>query len=50
MKVLFAMGCITILGVVQLIMYGDGSTLMACVSAIAALGGVEVGKTLAKKE
>jgi len=47
---MFAMGCITVLGVVQLVMYGDGSVLMACVSAIAALAGVTVGSELAKKK
>ena len=44
------MGCITVLGVVQLVLYGDGSVLMACVSAISALAGVSVGAALVKKE
>jgi len=50
MKEMFAMSCITALGVAQLILYGDGSVLMACVSAIAALAGVSVGSELAKKK
>jgi len=48
-KQMFAMGCITALGVVQLYLYGDGSVLMACVTAIAALAGVSVGSEIAKK-
>ena len=50
MKEMFAMGCITILGVVQLIVYGDGSVLMACVTAISALAGVSMGAALTKRE
>ena len=50
MKEMFAMGCITALGIVQLALYGDGSVLMACVTAIAALAGVSVGSELAKKK
>jgi len=38
---MFAMGCITALGIVQLVIYGDGSVLMACVTAIAALAGMK---------
>jgi hypothetical protein len=47
---MFAMGCITALGIVQLVLYGDGSTLMACVTAIAALAGVSVGASLTTKK
>ena len=50
LKSIVAMGCITVLGAIQLYLYGDGSTLMACVTAIATLAGVQVGSTLAKKE
>lgn len=50
MKIMFGMGCITALGIVQLIMYGDGSIIIACVTAISALAGVQVGATLTKKE
>ena len=50
MKIVFAMGCITFLGAVQLYLYGDGSVLMACVTTIAALAGVQVGSQIAKKE
>ena len=44
------MGCITVLGAVQLYLYGDGGVLMGCVAAISALAGVQIGSTLAKKE
>lgn len=47
---MFAMGCITALGIAQLVLYGDGSVLMACVSAISALAGVQVGSALAEKK
>ena len=50
MKEMFAMGCITLLGIVQLALYGDGSVLMACVTAIAALAGVSVGASLTTKK
>ncbi len=50
MKTMVAMGCITVLGAIQLYLYSDGSVLMACVSAIAALAGVQVGSALTKKE
>jgi hypothetical protein len=50
LKEMFAMGCITALGIVQLALYGDGSVLMACVTAIAALAGVSVGSELSKKK
>ena len=50
MKTMFAMGCITALGAIQLILYEDGTVLMACVSAIAALAGVQVGSAIVKKE
>ena len=50
LKSIVAMGCITVLGAIQLYLYGDGSTLMACVTAIATLAGVQVGSSLAKKE
>jgi len=49
-KEMVAMGCITVLGVVQLYLYGDGSVLMACVSAIAALAGVTIGSEISKKK
>jgi hypothetical protein len=48
-KEYFAMGCITVLGIVQLVLYGDGSVLMACVTAISALAGVSVGERIATK-
>lgn len=44
------MVCITALGIVQLVQYGDGTVLMACVTAIAALAGVQVGAAVAKKQ
>lgn len=50
LKALAAMGCITALGLVHLILYGDGSTLMACVSAISALAGVQMGSEMSKKK
>lgn len=50
MKTVAAMICITVLGAIQLVQYGDGSTLMACVASISALAGVQVGSALAKKE
>ena len=50
MKTMFAMGCITVLGAIQLVLYEDGSVLMACVAAISALAGVQVGSALTKKE
>lgn len=50
MKTVAGMICITVLGAIQLFKYGDGSVLMACVSAIAALAGVQVGSAIAKKE
>jgi len=48
-KEYFAMGCSTVLGIVQLTLYGDGSVLMACVSAISALAGVSVGERIASQ-
>jgi len=42
------MGCITVLGAIQLWKYGDGTTLTACVTAIAALAGVSLGSAVAK--
>lgn len=50
LRTMFAMGCITALGCIQLALYGDGSVLMACVSAISALAGVHVGVAITKKE
>ena len=50
MKTIIAMLCVTALGLTQLILYGDGSTLMACVTAIAALAGVHLGSEIQKKK
>lgn len=50
MKEMVAMVCITAIGITQLIMYGDGSVLMGCVVAIAALAGVSIGSELQKKK
>lgn len=49
MKTMVGMICITVLGVAQLYLYGDGTVLMACVTAIAALAGVQVGSAIARK-
>ena len=49
MRTVAAMVCITVLGAIQLVQYGDGSVLMACVTAIAALAGVQVGAAITKK-
>jgi len=48
-KAFVGMLCVTTLGLVHLILYGDGSTIMACVTAISALAGVEVGKEISRK-
>ena len=50
MKSIIAMLCVTTLGMAHLIMYGDGSTLMACVTAIAALAGVHLGSEIQKQK
>jgi len=50
MKALIGMVCVTILGAIHLWLYGDGSTLTGCVTAISALAGVEAGSRLTKKE
>jgi len=50
MKEIVAMFCITAIGIVQLVIYGDGSVLTACVAAISALAGVSLGKEISKKE
>lgn len=50
MKSIVAMICITALGIVQLVMYGDGGVLTGAITAISALAGVEVGSRIAKKE
>lgn len=50
MKAAIGMVCITALGVAKLVIDGDGSVLVACVIAIAALAGVEAGMKFGKKE
>jgi hypothetical protein len=50
LKSIVAMVCVTVLGLVHLILYGDGSTLMACVTAIAALAGVQLGSEIQQKK
>lgn len=50
MKEMFAMGCITALGVAKLVIDGDGSVLVSCVTAIAGLAGVALGSELQKKK
>jgi len=50
MKEVVAMGCITVLGAIQLIVYGDGAVLTACVAAISTLAGVSMGSEIQKKK
>ena len=50
MKEMVAMVCITALGITQLVMYGDGTTLTAAITAIAAIAGVSLGAELQKKK
>lgn len=49
-KSFIGMLCVTVLGAIHLFLYGDGSTLMGCITAISALAGVEVGKSISKEE
>jgi len=49
MKSIVAMICITAIGIVKMVIDGDGSVLTASITAIAALAGVEIGREVSKR-
>lgn len=48
-KAEIGMTCVTVIGVVHMLINGDGTVLTACIAAISALAGVSIGAELQKK-